>query len=453
MWKQSGWWAGVCALAFFSGGLSFAAEADPMVQRLQALEESFSRFRAERANFEQQISQKEAALKTSEEALARSLATERAASKVAQRAEAQRDEEIKRSASLRAEILEWQKKLAASESQCEALRLELKNTAKALKGETSGLLQQVESLTRAKNESAARVSETEARLQEQSGRADRAEKELKSLSALRAEVKAADRLRDRNTELQGEVQRLKADLGNRGAAAALPPDILRELDQLRARCAAFERGEKPPPLTSGRAPAVPGAGEPSAALSPRDTMLQKARRLRDEGKVEKAADVFAGWLKEHTDDISCALELAEMRQRAGDAAGARNELLALTIRAPKNPDVFLALGRLEADENRRDNAVTALQHAIELAPQHSVALKELALLLNEMNHTEEAIPLLRRAIEAHPEDGEAHFNLAAVLLMSQPPDFREAEKMYRKALKLGEERDEKIEHMLQMQPR
>ena len=76
------------------------------------------------------------------------------------------------------------------------------------------------------------------------------------------------------------------------------------------------------------------------------------------------------------------------------------------------------------------------------------ALKEMSLVQHQRGRTAEAVRLLQRARDVSPDDGEIHFNLAALLLMSKPPNMREAEQSYRRALMLGEERDEHIEQLL-----
>jgi hypothetical protein len=60
------------------------------------------------------------------------------------------------------------------------------------------------------------------------------------------------------------------------------------------------------------------------------------------------------------------------------------------------------------------------------------------------------IAAIKRAIAAEPKRGDNYFNLAACLAMQlQPPDKLAAREAYKRALALGQQRDEQLEKALQ----
>jgi Flp pilus assembly protein TadD len=250
------------------------------------------------------------------------------------------------------------------------------------------------------------------------------------------------RLRDQEKKTADLDRRLR----DREAAIPVPPEIAREMEQLRARVAELQKdgAASPAPI-----PASPSARLPAGAK--RGDVIGQARKLRDNGTVEESVAVYRGWVAAHPDDEEAGLELADLLHRAGRDPDARATLAAVIARFPKSASAQMVLGRIELDARNADEASKAFAKALALDARRVDAMKELSLLYHSRGRVVEASDLLRKALKYAPEDGEIHFNLAALMLMNKPPNYREAEKLYRKSLMLGEERDENIEKMLSQQ--
>lgn len=400
-------WMVVCGAALWAAPCAVSAAEDPMIRRLRTLEEAFVRFRAERDAFEAQLKEQQAAVRAAEAARAEADRRARDAES-ARAAAAARMEEL--DAALRAAREELAKTKAADESAQERIRALEAELAAATAG------------AGAETEDAVRLA------------AERAKEQKK---------------------LQAELEQLRAELDARGAAVPVPVELHEELEKLRARVAELEAApagaDRPAPPPSFRRPAE-GAPPAASANATREDALTRARQLRDEGRMEESFAVYADWTGAHPDDVEAAMEWAELQFRTGAFDAGRATLATLSDREPKRVEPWVLRGRLEQDAGRTDDALEAFQKALALDPRWVPALKEMSLIQHNRGRTAEAIRLLQRARDVAPDDGETCFNLAALLLMSKPPNVREAEQLYRRALMLGEERDEHIERMLSPKP-
>ena len=112
-----------------------------------------------------------------------------------------------------------------------------------------------------------------------------------------------------------------------------------------------------------------------------------------------------------------AQEVAMMRVRIaarhGDTIGAEKALRDLTGRYPDDQRVWTMLGLLMADQNRNDEALAALQHAIDLKPHDARPYFYAAKLLRAKGHNRQALDDCRLALQIDPYDP------GAASLMSQ----------------------------------
>jgi Flp pilus assembly protein TadD len=102
----------------------------------------------------------------------------------------------------------------------------------------------------------------------------------------------------------------------------------------------------------------------------------------------------------------------------------------------------------EVKSGNRRTAARCFQRAVELAPENAIYQRDLGVALYALGRTEDATERYREVVRLSPNDGQAHFNLAALLLMQRNPPKDEARAMYEKALQLGEARDASIENKL-----
>ncbi len=418
----------ICALVLCIAAVALTglarAEDDPMLKRLQALEKSFQRFRAERDAYQARLKEMEKALEDAQ-ALARG-------------AEAKIKAAEKRAADAAEERAELERQLKSAVDSLAAARQageDAARQARELKAARDDLQRKADehaaAASRAQKALEDRIAVMERSFSEQKSRRDALEKQIQSLESSLAKGGAAPADTGRVAELERQVAELQAQRADRGDAAAVPVSA------------------SVSPTTGLPSATVPAPASPATdAPSPRSLALKKARGLRDAGQVEESVAAYREWIAGNGADAEAAMELASLLQRGQRLDEARKALDGVSRRAPPSPDLWLLYGRIEQDAGRPGAARDAFNKALKLNSNFNPALKEMALLLQAEGRTADAIQMLERARKAHPDDGEVLFNLSALMLMSDPPRVREAEQLYRRALLLGEERDEQIEQRL-----
>lgn len=419
-------WFRACVLCALAAALTGPARAedDPMLKRLQALEKSFQRFRAERDAYQAQLKEKEKALADAQALVRDADARIKAAEKRAADAEGERAE-LERQLKSALDNLAAAKTAGADNAR-QARELSAARDEAARKAE-----EQMAQVQKEKKTLETRVAEMERSLSDQQGRKEALEKQIRSLESSLSTDKPAPADTGRVAELEKQVADLQARLRDRGEGAVAP------VSTSVSPAADVQSGTVPPPP----APAP-------ATLSPRSVALQKARSLRDANRTEDAVAVYRAWIKNNTSDTESVMELASLLQQANRLDEARKTLDGLNRRAPPSPDLWLLRGRIEQDAGHMDAARDAFDKALKMNADFIPALKEMAILSQAQGRTADAVQMLQRARKANPDDGEVLFNLSALMLMSDPPNVREAEQLYRRSLLLGEERDEQIERRL-----
>lgn len=424
----------ICCLAILGALMLSATESrsedDPMLKRLQTLEKSFQRFRAERDAFQAQLREKQDALDaalTQVRDMERNLRT---AENRTREAEDQRAE-------LELRLENAQRDLAAARQAAEAAETRLRE------------------FEREKNRG---TQEAEAKLKDAAQQSEEWAKEKKELESRIAALETSqEEQRNLRKGLESQVSSLESALAEAGRGGDVPPSAPPSVPPTAAEPsvepAAPESGAaEPVSVATIPVTADPETAAPALPPSPRRLALDRARSLRDERRLDEAVEAYRTWIKSNADDLEAVMELAALQQRAGRLDDARKTLDGLGPKAPPSPDLWLLRGRVEHDAGRLPAARSAYEKALALNDRHLGTLKELAILLQAEKKTPEAIRMLERAQKVQPDDGEVLFNLSALLLMSNPPKVKEAETLYRRALMLGEERDEQIERRLSPAP-
>jgi protein O-GlcNAc transferase len=83
--------------------------------------------------------------------------------------------------------------------------------------------------------------------------------------------------------------------------------------------------------------------------------------------------------------------------------------------APGDPAVVLPVGEALAEAGHDSDAVSVLEHAVELDPKSTEAVYQLALVLQRQDRVPEAIDLLKRVVGAEPKNAAALTNLGMAL--------------------------------------
>jgi len=190
----------------------------------------------------------------------------------------------------------------------------------------------------------------------------------------------------------------------RGLARAL--DASGRKEDARKALAQAEAAAKPAPAPPQPAAA---AGAP-AAEAPLSAGLQNALRLADQKQIEPALAAVRQEIAISKDPRARMLEVRLLLQlrRPEDAMKAAEAALQTDA---NNPDYLYLRGAVEMSLQRPASAEQDLRKALQLAPRHTAAMNDLAVLLMNLNKRDEARSLLEQVLKINPQDQTAAANL------------------------------------------
>jgi len=135
--------------------------------------------------------------------------------------------------------------------------------------------------------------------------------------------------------------------------------------------------------------------------------------------------------------------------RTGKIRSAESTLKkALTI-APNDDFVLTTLGIVHYRQSRFDEALKELRKAIELNPNSATAHNYLGITASQKGRQQEAEKEMLQAIAEDPNYADAHFNLAVILITTQPTSRELAKEHYARATSLGTQPSPSLERLLQ----
>jgi len=121
----------------------------------------------------------------------------------------------------------------------------------------------------------------------------------------------------------------------------------------------------------------------------------------------------------------------------GDLEAAEQELSEAVTRNPRYADLRCRLGQVRAEAGRHEDALKSYDAALEINPEYVEALVSRALSQLALDRAAEAVPGLQRALECEPSYADVAYLLGAALLRAGRP--HEAEEPLRRALALNPE--------------
>jgi tetratricopeptide (TPR) repeat protein len=152
----------------------------------------------------------------------------------------------------------------------------------------------------------------------------------------------------------------------------------------------------------------------AAGLAPRDADVQNrlGEALARLGALDAAIDAFRRALAGRPAFQKASNNLILALVQNGRGADAQAEARALVAAAPDDPNRQFTLGLALADQDVAE-AIAAFRRALALAPRHTLARYNLALVLQRADRLAEARTELERAIEIEPRP-EAHYALGVI---------------------------------------
>lgn len=174
-----------------------------------------------------------------------------------------------------------------------------------------------------------------------------------------------------------------------------------------------EEVSKPATRVAGAtgAAGAPAAGAPpQAAPVPISPGLQNAMALLSQNQLDGALAAVRQEIGISKDPQARLLEVRILLQQKKSEEALKSAEAALKG-DPNNPDYIYLRGAVEMSLQRYSAAETDLRKALELAPRHTGAMSDLAVLLMNVNKKAEAQRLLEQVLALNPQDKNAAANL------------------------------------------
>lgn len=156
------------------------------------------------------------------------------------------------------------------------------------------------------------------------------------------------------------------------------------------------------------------------AASPGLTLAQigYARTLTKLGQVSRGREMIEALLLRLPRDKDVILAATDLRTQSGEFEAARVLVKGLADQPDADHRIIDLLGRLDQVTGREDAARDSFNQALQLAPQDTAALKNLALSFALDGEYESAVALLQRAMDNPRTQMQAKRSLAFVYALS-----------------------------------
>jgi Flp pilus assembly protein TadD len=383
--------------------------------------------------------------------------------------------------SLVAEKNDLQQKLTAAEEKVRKLSEGDPKTTEKLAEMERQMAQLQQQLTETENRNhylAARAAELDVELEHTST-------ELQAAKLAGANSEDSSQLARENELLRNIVVRERQEEARRDEARKL---VLAELDRLKVRSdllnkeieflaqpvtkltteelALFRQpvvsisNEKPGVLKMSfvfekKSTAAPGKSSATATVAPKalpselqDTAVA-ARKNLEQGKYRTAEKQYQTVLTQNPKNLDALSNLGVVYFRTGKIRSAESTLKKALAIAPNDDFVLTTLGIVHYRQSRFDDALKELRKAIQINPNSATAHNYLGITASQKGRQQEAEKEMLQAIAKDPNYADAHFNLAVILITTQPSSRELAREHYARATALGTQPSPSLERLLQ----
>jgi len=152
----------------------------------------------------------------------------------------------------------------------------------------------------------------------------------------------------------------------------------------------------------------------AAGLAPRDADVQNrlGEALERIGALDAAVEAYRRALAERPDFRKASNNLILVLGKAGKGTEAVERAQALVRAAPSDPDRHFTLGLAQAEQNL-DDSIASFRRTLALAPRHTLARYNLALVLRRSDRLREALDELAQALAIEPRP-EVHYTIGII---------------------------------------
>jgi Flp pilus assembly protein TadD len=174
-----------------------------------------------------------------------------------------------------------------------------------------------------------------------------------------------------------------------------------------------------------------------------------ARKNLLQGKYRTAEKQYQTILEKDPNNLDALSNLGAVYFRSGKIGNAESTLQKALAIAPNDDHVLTTLGIVHYRQSKFDEALKELRRAIEINPNSATAHNYLGITESQKGRQQEAEKEMLQAIAKDPNYAEAHFNLAIILITTQPPSRELAREHYARATALGTQPSPSLERLLQ----
>ena len=188
-------------------------------------------------------------------------------------------------------------------------------------------------------------------------------------------------------------------------------------------------------IQRGDAATARSASDRAIALNPSDANAHfvRAQLLWNDGRIDAGEQAFETAHRLNGRLADARFELGNRLYERGDIAGAQRHYFAFTQKRANDAQGWINLGLSSARIGDVHRARTALERAVQLAPESAKPAVLLAMVVRESGVADaEQIPLLSRAVELAPDDATLRFQLVCALFSEQ--DFAAARRHLREVI-------------------
>jgi Flp pilus assembly protein TadD len=188
---------------------------------------------------------------------------------------------------------------------------------------------------------------------------------------------------------------------------------------------------------------------PNALPSELQEVAVAARKNIEQGKYRTAEKQYQTVLAKDPKNLDALSNLGVVYFRTGKIRSAESTLKKALAIAPNDDFVLTTLGIVHYRQSRFDDALKELRKAIEINPNSATAHNYLGITASQKGRQQEAEKEMLQAITNDPNYADAHFNLAVILITTQPSSRELAREHYARATALGTQPSPSLERLLQ----
>jgi Flp pilus assembly protein TadD len=191
----------------------------------------------------------------------------------------------------------------------------------------------------------------------------------------------------------------------------------------------------------------PGAIKTAASRKLQE-IAQAAKKNLQQRNYKAAEKQYQQLLAEDPNNVEALSNLGVVYYRSGKLPSAEATLKRAVDAAPDDDFLLTTLGIVHYRQSKFDDAIVELRKGIAINPKSATAHNYLGIAESQKGRQQEAEKEILQALANNPNDADAHFNLAVILVTTQPGSKELAREHYARATALGLQPSPSLEKLL-----